>query len=310
MHCVITLVERDFLYGATVLYNSLCRIGFGGRFVIGYRDVDRLPRQLLERISRFAQDGSRIELVGLDTDQHFTNYKAKFMQHVLAACPEANKVTYVDPDIVASGLPWGWMDTWCDHGPTVCADVNWWMPSDHPRRYEWKRYILTSGFEFKRDLNLYLNGGLLSLHRRDAGFLQRWQMFTELAVSLQSAIPTTGDIGSWRKGGRENPFFTPDQDALNMAVMSWDGDVATFGPDAMGFAPGKCILPHALGADKPWRKSYLLNALQGRPPRFVDKAFWANALTPVPISSAAFITRQQMTISIASALGRVYRCVG
>jgi len=43
MHIVVTLVERDFIYGACALLNSLTNNGFDGKFVIGYRDHEGMP---------------------------------------------------------------------------------------------------------------------------------------------------------------------------------------------------------------------------------------------------------------------------
>ncbi len=306
MHTIITLVERDFLCGAAVLYNSLSRNGCDASFVIGYRDVTREAGGLYERFSKYAEDTGRVELHELDTNEHLTNYKPHFMHDAFVERPAASKITYLDPDIVCA-CPWRWMDSWCENGPTMCGDVNWWMPSNHPTRWGWKKCLAKKGLTTGKTLNMYFNGGLLSLLRRDALFLRRWIAFADMAVSAHGGIPSTGDIGAWRQGGRESIFHTPDQDALNMAAMSWEGEMATFGPDAMGFASGVVLLPHAVGPNKPWRRNYLLDALRGRSPRLVDRAFWDNALGPVPITSPAGVKSKQLTISLASALGRVYR---
>ena len=306
MHYVVTLVEKDFLYGSAVLYNSLVRNGFDGTFLIGLRDTEKLPAKLYQSLREYGKSSGGIEILELDTKEHFTNYKAQFMRQIFAARPAVSKMTYLDPDIVCA-CPWQWMDTWCEHGPTMCADVNWWMPGEHPTRWVWKRFMRDAGFHSIRSMDYYLNGGFLSLPRSCESFLRCWQLFTDIALRSQGGVPTTGDIGTWRKGGRENMFFTPDQDALNMAAMSWEGEMSIFGPDAMGFAPGIRLVPHALGAAKPWRRKYLGDALRGCPPRLVDKVFWADALSPIPVANPASVRRKQMAISLASAFGRVYR---
>jgi len=306
MHLIITLVERDFLVGAAVLYNSLVRNGFDDLFVVGVRDVAKLPVDLYRRFDRYARDTKSVELVKVETDEHFTNYKPHFIQDVFAARPAVSKITYIDPDIVCA-CPWRWMDCWCENGPAMCGDVNWWMPSDHPTRWEWKKYLAKEGLTTRKHLDLYFNGGLVSLLRRDEGFLKRWKAFTQIAVTAQGGIPTTGDIGAWRQGGRESTFHTPDQDALNIAAMSWEGGISTFGPDAMGFAPGVILLPHAVGPGKPWQRNYLTDALRGRTPRLVDRAFWSNALGPVSVASLASVRAKKLAIALGAALGRVYR---
>jgi hypothetical protein len=306
MHSIITLVERDFLYGASILYNSLVRNGFDGLFIVGVRDVAKLPVDLYGRFDKYARGTRSVELVEVATDEHFTNYKPHFMQDVLAARPAVSKITYIDPDIVCA-CPWRWMDCWCENGPAMCGDVNWWMPRDHPTRWEWKKYLAKEGLTTGKHLDLYFNGGLVSLLRRDESFLKRWMAFTQIAVTAQGGIPTTGDIGAWRQGGREGTFHTPDQDALNITAMSWEGGISTFGPDAMGFAPGVILLPHAVGPGKPWQRNYLTDALRGRPPRLVDRAFWNNALGPVPVASPASVRAKKLAIALGAALGRVYR---
>jgi hypothetical protein len=305
-HVVVTLVERDFLIGNAALFNSVWANGFRGRFIVGFRGWQGMPPLLRESMTNTKVEGCSIEWHKISTSTHFTNYKSIFLSDLLAGDEAIEKVTYLDPDVV-SACPWSWMNSWCDNGPTMCADVNWWMPSKHPTRWAWKHVIRDEGFSSQRDLDLYINGGFLSLHRRDASFLQHWQVFTDVALRSEASFPTTGDIGAWRSGGREKRFHTPDQDALNMAAMTWENEISLFGPDAMGFCPGILLLPHALGASKPWRRRYLSEALRGRPPRVVDKVFWANALSPIPVTSAAVVRGKQMAISLAAVLGRFYR---
>lgn len=305
-HVVATLVERDFLIGSVVLFNSLWANGFRGRFIVGFRGLEGMPQQLRETVTNSRVEGCSIKLLKLSTPIHFTNYKSTFLSDLLEGDGSIEKVTYLDPDVVST-CPWSWMDSWCENGPTMCADVNWWMPGNHPTRWTWKRFIGEAGFGSAKSIDLYLNGGFVSVHRRDASFLRRWQVFTDIALRSQASIPTSGEIGAWRFGGREKPFHTPDQDALNMAAMSWEEGISLFGPDAMGFAPGIRLVPHALGAGKPWRRSYLSDALRGRSPRYVDRVFWSNALKPLPIAASRRVLVKRLSLSLASGLGRVYR---
>lgn len=301
MHIVVTLVERDFLYGACALLNSLINSGFDGKFVIGYRDREGMPAKALSALSNGLE--GKVEWVHLDTPMHFGNYKPWFMQAVFDRYPQARKVTYFDPDIVCLA-PFEWIDTWSDGGPAVCADVNWMMPAGHPTRHAW---LEISGRHAKRHLNKYFNSGFLSVRRQDAGFLQLWAELIQSVGTRDNPLEGKGDIANWRKGGRWMPFYSPNQDTLNLALMVWEGEVTTLGPDVMGLtAIG--VLPHALGADKPWKKSYLGDALMGRAPRHVDKEFWSDiGQLPIRFHSGFYIALRRVALAIASGIGRFYR---
>ncbi len=298
MHIVVTLVERDFLYGACVLYNGLLSNGFHGKYVIGYRNPDSLPLRPLRALQ---SQSERVEFIELDTPLHFTNYKPAFMQHVLECYPAATKISYIDPDIVVN-CPFSWIGSWCDGGPAVCADVNWFMPSQHPTRRQW---LEITGMEACHQLEFYFNGGFLSVLREDVGFLELWQHLIERCGNADNPLDAQGDIKAWRKEGRWLPFMTPDQDALNLALMLWQGPVTTLGPDVMGFAAfGE--LPHAIGSSKPWRRRYLIEALHAKPPRYVDKVYWHYIDKPLSAASLPLIQMKRLGIRLASLLGRFY----
>jgi hypothetical protein len=299
MHIVGTLVERDFIYGACALFNSLQAHGFRGKFVIGYRDKDAMPVGAVNSLEKSESD---LDWMKLETPMHFANYKPWFMQSLFGVYKNADKVTYIDPDIVCL-CPSSWLETWCESGPAVCADVNWMMPHNHPMRHEWLQLAALSP---KRNLDIYYNSGFVSVRRSDIGFLALWSNILSSVGGKDNPLDGTGDTAEWRRGGRWLPFWSADQDALNLALMQWDGQLATFGADAMGFN-GTGILPHALGADKPWRRKYLRNALAGRPPSQADKAFWTYISAPArPWSeSRTFLTR--LAISVSAAIGRFYR---
>jgi len=301
MHAVVTLVEGDFLYGACALFNSLTNNGFAGKFVIGYRDREGMPAKALKALSVGSE--GRIEWVHLDTPIHFGNYKPWFMQSVFDRYPQAEKVTYMDPDIVCLA-PFDWIDSWSNGGPAACADVNWMMPAAHPTRQAW---VEISGRAPRRQLNKYFNSGFLSVRRQDADFLQLWADLIRNVGARDNPLEGKGDIAEWRKGGRWMPFFSPNQDTLNLALMVWKGEVTTLGPDVMGFT-AMGVLPHALGSDKPWRKRYVLDALAGHAPRQVDKAFWSNqAQRPIRACSEFCIALRRASLAVAAGIGRFYR---
>jgi hypothetical protein len=299
MHCVVTLVERDYLYGACVLYNSLIRNGFEGLYVIGYRNRDSLPARPLQALE---QQSSKVQFIELNTPLHFTNFKPAFIRQVLDSQPECMAITYIDPDIVVDA-PANWILSWCEGGPAACADVNWWMPAQHPTRRQW---LARTGLKASHQLELYFNGGFLSLLREDRGFLDLWKQLIEQNEDKAIPLNVQGEIGDWRRGGRWLPFFTPDQDALNIALMAWKGPITALGPDVMGFS-GAAFMPHALGTPKPWQKHYISDTLKGKPPRQVDKLFWAYAGYPLEPFSNLFVALKVLCIQLASLLGRFYQ---
>lgn len=298
MHLVVTLVERDFLYGACVLYNSLCRNGFEGKFIIGYRGPSSLPLRPFRALQGI--NGS-VRFIELDTPMHFTNYKPTFMQEVLLLYPDATRISYIDPDIVVN-CPFYWLESWCDGGPAVCSDVNWFMPAQHPTRRQW---LELSAMEPHHKFELYFNGGFVGLRRDDAGFLELWRNIIDRWGKYDNSLNTQGDIAEWRKEGRWLPFMALDQDALNLALMVWRGPVTTLGPDVMGFA-GFGELPHAIGSNKPWRRKYLVEALRGKRVRHVDKIFWNYAGRPLQALPWFLIKLRIIEMRISSFIGRFY----
>ena len=167
MHYVVTLVEGNYLKGATVLFNSLVRNGFDGIFVVGYR---KLTCSSLPLFNLIANGSSHIKFVELKTDLHFTNFKPQFMLHLLECDAACSSISYIDPDIVVNG-PTDWIVSWAEGGPAVCGDVNWWMPVNHPTRRQW---ILRTGLRVHHQLDLYFNGGFVSVRREDRDFLNLW----------------------------------------------------------------------------------------------------------------------------------------
>ena len=306
MHAVATLLEKDFLFGAAVLYNSLVKNGFDGIFIVGYKDRATLPQAPLQEMQRTRDGLPAVEFLEVSTDWHLTNFKARFLLGLFGDRPELHKITYLDPDIVFAACPWEWVDSWSDHGPALCGDVNWWLPSGHPTRHEWNVWIEKAGLKPRSTDGIYFNGGLLGIKREDVRFLELWNHFIQCAPEKNS-LSVQGDIGQWRRGMRANPFFAIDQDALNMAAMSWVGRLSTLGPDAMGFTSGQVFFPHAVGANKPWRRRFLLEAVLGKPPRLVDKLFWQNASHPIAICPPFTIAVQRAKLALAAFVGRFYR---
>jgi hypothetical protein len=308
---VVTLAEGSYFQGACVLFNSLVAHGFEGVFVAGCRNLEDVPPRHRAAIEEFRGKGSqpvsaRWEWFTVETPWHFTNYKPQFMQQVLEAYPECSSIVYLDPDIVVCA-PWHWIETSTEYGPVMAADGNFWLPPMHPTRHQWTGLIEQAGHRCRHSFDLYFNGGLLGIQRRDRAFLDLWVQFIEEFGASTNPLDAKGDIGDWMRGGRWNAMTGNDQDAMNMAAMAWPKPLSTFGPDLMGFSGGWIGLPHATGSAKPWRRRYLREALFGNPPRQADKEYWAQANVPIAVYPKLRIRWQQLAIKTASFLGRFYR---
>ncbi|NBB79003.1 MAG: hypothetical protein GVY36_06085 [Verrucomicrobia bacterium] len=310
MHAVITLVEGHFLNGAAALYNSLVGNQFNGVFIIGNRGRDTLPKTTLDLMESLPANLPPIQFIQVETNWHFTNFKPAFIRQVFDSHPEFDAITYLDPDIVVCG-PWPWLGGWCQHGPAVAGDVNWRIGPNHPTRHEWTALLRAVNLDARQCPETYLNGGMVSVRREDLAFIELWQRIIEEVGANDNPLDGVGDISAWRQGGRWNPMHTPDQDALNLAAMAWEGSLSVLGPDAMGFAPGgPPLLAHAVGPNKPWERRHLSEALRGKPPRFVDKAYTDHAVSPIPVHGKASHRRRLRALKAAALIGRFYRRSG
>ena len=311
MNIVVTLAEGSYFQGACVLFNSLVAHGFEGVFVAGCRSLEDVPPKQKLAIELFRCRASEAcaacwEWFPVETSLHFTNYKPQFMHQVLEAYPECSSIVYLDPDIVVCA-PWHWIETATEYGPVMAADGNFWLPPMHPTRHEWSNLIELAGHRCQHSLDLYFNGGLLGIRRRDRAFLDLWSHFIEQFGGITNPLDARGDLGDWMQGGRWNTMIGNDQDAMNMAAMAWPKSLSTFGPDLMAFAGGWVALPHATGSAKPWRRHYLREAFAGQSPRRADKEFWTHAAEPIVVYPKLTIQLQNSAVALASFMGRIYR---
>lgn len=300
MNVIATFAERDHIIGASVLYNSLLKNGFTGKFVIGVRNLEEFPKRIYEKYKELKLMDLDVEFRCIDTDLHFANYKPRFMLDLIDEFSELDKIIYIDPDIVVN-CPFSWMSTWADHGPVLCADVNSSMPTHHPTRYEWMSKI---GFSAVRSLDAYFNSGFLALSRKDREFAVLWDALIRQYGSCDNPVDGKGDIGNWRVGGRWKPFFSPNQDTLNVAAMMWEREIVTLGPDAMGFIDGITLIPHAIGKDKPWRCNYIIKSIKGYRPRRVDKLFWEYSSSPIDFIGNCKCNQKRLELKISSLIAR------
>jgi hypothetical protein len=219
--------------------------------------------------------------VALDTDRHLTNAKAPLLLDLLGRGVGA--LAYLDTDVTVRH-PWRDFPPWIADGIAVCADVNPWFPASHPVRRAWRRVADELGDPVgPAPLDLYVNAGFVGVTAQRAAFLERWERFTVAFAERGPGLahgPGGPDPGY---AGRSSPFMTPDQDALNLAVMAHHDEVAMMGPQAMGLAKGWPLMSHAIGAPKPWGPSFSAGALRGRTPTRADADFVRFARGPVDV---------------------------
>lgn len=304
-HCIGTLAEGRFFLGVTSLINSLHFAGFDGRFVVGYRSDDPFVDAFRNQLAAAELGEDKVVLLPFDHPRHFANLKAQFLKHLFVRF-NSDASTYMDPDITVN-CPWPWIAEWASTGPAVCADINWDLPDSHPTRHSWRHSASMLGYAADRPLDVYYNSGFLSISHRDAGFLDIWEDLIDRIGSTNNPLDGVGSIQQWRRGGRWLPFFSPNQDTLNLALMIWTDAIVSLGPDAMGFSPGYAILPHAIGPVKPWEKNFFLSTAHGFPPSGADKAFWRFVKQgPLRPFASGYTFRKVATIALCSFAGRIY----
>lgn len=297
---VCTLFEGSYHYGVGALVNSLCRLGFQGEIVAGYRGA--LPD--------WAGDGERLEIdsgctlrfIRLEVEAHFANYKPMFMLELLDRhYPEAESIYYFDPDIVVK-CRWSFFEDWVLGGVALCEDVNSPVPSSHPLRHAWRRFFEPRGMPLPRAMEMYINAGFIGLRRTERALLERWLWMLE---QLREVIPHEQFLSPsplWNF-----PFCNYDQDALNAAVMSAEVPLSLVGQDGMDFKPGGYIMSHAIGRSKPWNKRPLLAAARGIQPSMAEKTYLQFADGPIQLYRAQELFWRRIEMRMAAALGRVLK---
>lgn len=305
---VCTLFEGDYHHGVAALANSLQASGFTGSLFAGYRG----PRPAWAASDEVSAGGVRVHLVPLVETIHFTNFKPQFMRRVFAElAPAADSVLYLDPDICLTA-PWRFVETWLDAGVALCEDVNSPLHENHPRRFDWRKFYARHGVTLRYRGHAYVNGGAVGVTRARLGFLETWERLQALMGDEIGGLDQVKLNGGTSQRMRD-PFFcfnVHDQDALNATLEACaDTPVSVLGREAMGFAPGLRVLPHALGPRKPWRRRYLRDALAGRPPGSADDAFWRHASGPLSAWPSGVLARRRRLMRIARFICRFLRSV-
>ena len=316
---ICTLFEGHYHFGVAALVNSLSSRGFNGSFYAGYRgslpdwcskatennDIGWKGAKTLEVSQNFL-----MHFLPLETDYHFTNYKPDFLLDLLnGPCKQVESIFYFDPDIVVTA-DWSCFEAWVDCGVALCEDVNSPLAENHPRRAAWRLYFNPKGYSLNFKENIYANGGFIGLTMKHKGFLELWKniqvdMAPKIGGLNRSAL--TGVKIPKEERGPFSPFSKTDQDALNAAVEAWDNKISFLGKEAMGFTSGLCLMPHALGQPKPWKWKPFSQALNGAPPRLVDREYWKVVNSTIITHSASLVKRRRIFINLAAFIGRFYR---
>ena len=304
---VCTLFEGHYHHGVAVLVNSLHAHGFRGTVWAGYRGALPPWAGAAREAGTFSEmkvgDGVAIRFVPLTTTEHLTNYKATFLIEVMERHePTAAAVFYFDPDIVVVGR-WGFYEDWIECGVALCEDVNSPKPETHPIRGAWRKFGAAHGLALSARTASYVNAGFIGTSRSALPFLRTWNAVLDLLKREHDV----GSILNWEGKDRTFPFFRPDQDALNMAIEASPIPLSVVGKDGMGFNGGGYIMFHALGAPKPWRKNFVIEALKGWPPTSADKAFVSAAAGPIAPYAAGELARKRGALLIAGAICRLVR---
>jgi hypothetical protein len=301
---ICSLFEGDFHIGVAALINSIVRSGFKGLFWIGYRGV--LPpwtAPLKRREDGLFEVGDA--LLGFETiesSRHFGQFKPDFLTRTIDQGIARRYIWYFDPDITVR-CSWSFYEMWVRHGVSLCQEqAMGQMPSRHPIRAEWMRMAREAGWgEPQREQERYYNSGFVGLDIDNRGFLAQWIAAVRLANS-NGVAPN-----QFQKGGRDQAFFTVDQDTLNIATMFAGVPLSPIGPEGMGFIHGGFTMYHSVGRAKAWRKKFLRSCLQGSPPTNGEKHFLACADGPLHPYSAAALRGLRMRAGVAAFLGRFYR---
>jgi hypothetical protein len=302
---VCTLFEGNYHYGVGSLANSLYAQGFRGTIYAGYRG--ELPPWATaaarsDHTTEFSPaEGLVLRFIPLATKSHLTNIKPDFMLSLWQEhCPEATSLFYFDPDITVI-CRWSFFEEWVQAGVALCADMNPAMPPNHPLRRAWKQFYQPRGIAFRREPDLYFNGGFIGLQREQAEFLQCWQRLQELMA------PEIGGLDRVNLHDRTYLFHKTDQDALNVAAMTSESLISPVGQDGMDFQQGGggYIMSHAYSSQKPWKKKFLRVFFQrGWGPSRADRTFFRHVESPIRLYPPATLAGLRVVVLTASLLGR------
>jgi hypothetical protein len=308
---VCTLFENHYHYGVAALTNSLYRHGFRGSIYAGYRgslpswSSDANPNPLLnwkDSLTLTVTEGLYLHFLPIQTEFHLTNYKPDFMISLWEGpAKDAESLAYFDPDIVIK-CRWSFYENWMSHGVALVHEITSNdMPSSHPIRLEWEKVIMKENKKITHQPSSYINGGFCGVSKQNFNFLKIWSEIIASAIKDFKPNPT-----QFMTFDRTYPFFSVDQDALNVTAMCTETCISEIGPEGMDLIYGGWTMSHAVGSPKPWRKSFFIFALKGKPPSLAEKAYWLNIYGPIKCHNLVTVKIKQVSILLATFIGRFY----
>jgi len=279
-YVVATVCEGDYDLGVGAMVNSLYRVGYRGKVVVGYRGrPPHLPTECgLD--THGAQPEIEIEAVPVEYRWHLCNYKPHLLRALLDRADQTwDGVVFADPDIVFRA-PWPFIAAWLGHGVALCGDRAYHrMEANDPKRAAWRDLAACLGHSFRERIG-YANSGFVGVDRRHRSLLDAW-------IDLEAQLATRGlyDRSYLSNSHSAYPFEWADQDVLNMALHLADVPVALAGLEGMGFDDLPIYyMSHAVSRPKPWRWHLLRDALRhGRRPSRATRDFWAHVNHPIPV---------------------------
>jgi hypothetical protein len=308
---VCTLYEGNYHFGVGALINSLIANKFRGDVFVGYRGElppwfrlyqyihhDTWGEVLVMQLS----DYTKVYFVKPTTTVHFTNFKPQFLIDLTKdLCAGYDAIAYFDPDIVVC-RNWDFFEEWMQHGIAVVHDIIMHdMPATHPLKRSWTLIANENGHDILHNVNSYVNAGFCGLQKQYWNFLPLWNEYIQIAFSQYKANPAR-----LRTNPRPNPFFYPDQDSLNIALMCYNGNISEAGPEAMAFKYGVIAMAHAVGSPKPWNKNFFRSFLNGILPTYAEKKYWEYANDEIILYPPAYCRVMKTKIKLISFLGRFY----
>ena len=309
---ICTLFEGHYHYGVAALANSCYNNGYRGVLYAGYKGVlpswanaakENTAVKWKDCYTLKIKNDFNIHFLPLDTDYHLTNYKPQFFLTLLSnVVAEAEGLIYFDPDIVIK-CKWQFFEKWANAGVALVHEiVSNDMPATHPIRLEWEQIIVTSGKSVNRQIHSYINGGFCGIARKHIDFLYQWKDIINIAIDQYGCDPL-----KFSSFDRTYPFWSIDQDALNVVAMCCECPISEMGPEAMDFIGAGWTMSHATGAPKPWKKNFTTTFLNGRLPSKTDKLFWQQCSHPIKVFSKSIVSYKNFFIRLYSFLGRFYK---
>lgn len=301
---VCTVAEGNYHFGVAALCNSLFRHGYRGPLWVGWRGG--LPDWAAGAVDAGAwrelavEDGLSVRFVPVDSPWHMANCKPGFFRRVLEELdPAAPALFYFDSDIVVR-CRWGFFEEWVAHGVALVQDM--WDPGmlpTHVFKKRWRAHAERLGYAC-RDVAGYFNSGFLGVRRADIGFLSIWERV------IRSIPEAGGDLSRLKLDDPNHLFHKMDQDALNVAVLASDAEIATGGQEMMEIYPWGAAMAHAMHFKKPWKRNYLWDALNGFPPGRPHLAHWQHVGGPIQAYSDLALKRKRAEIWLARLIGRLH----